>query len=397
MDKVVLAYSGGLDTSVCVHWLKAEKGLDVVCMSGDLGQGEELTPLKKRAKQSGAVDCHISDLKDEFVTDYCWRAVKANAMYEGGYLLATALGRPLLAKEQVRVARLEGAQYIAHGCTGKGNDQVRFESTVAALGPDLKCLAPLREWDMKSREEEVEYAKKNDIPLPPAKVTKYSYDRNLWGLSIECGELEDPWTAPPQDAYQMSISPDKAPDEPEEVELSFEQGVPVALGGKKMKPVKLVETLNHIAGAHGVGRTDMVEDRLVGIKSREVYEAPAANVIHNAHRALEALVLSRDVILFKEPLTQQYARLIYEGKWFGDLRLALDAFFDKVNEVVTGTVRLKLYKGQATVVGRKAPKSLYSEELATYTDKDVFDHTMAKGFIGIWSLPLRGAGKRRQE
>ena len=271
MDKVVLAYSGGLDTSVCVYWLKAEKNLRVVTMCADLGQGEDLEPLGERAAKAGASGCHVVDVKQKFVTQYCWRAVKANAMYENGYLLATALGRPLIASEQVRIAHEEGAQYIAHGCTGKGNDQVRFECTVAALDPSLKNIAPVREWDLKSREEEVEYAKAHGVPLPPPKVTQYSYDLNLWGVSVECGALEDPWTAPPKDAYVMTTDPADAPDECEFVEVGFEKGVPVTVNGKKMSPVKLVQTLNKIAGKHGVGRSDLIEDRLVGIKSREVY------------------------------------------------------------------------------------------------------------------------------
>ena len=395
MDKVVLAYSGGLDTSVCVYWLKDKKDLEVIAMAADLGQGEILEPLEERAKAAGASKLHIVDLKETFVTEYCWRAVKANAMYEQGYLLATALGRPLIAAEQVRIAKQEGAKYIAHGCTGKGNDQVRFESTVAALAPELKNIAPVREWDLTSRDAEVQYAKDNNIPLPPAKVTQYSYDRNLWGVSIECGVLEDPWAAPPNDAFVMSVPAEEAPDEPGEVELDFEAGVPVALNGQKLSPVDLVVKLNEIAGKHGVGRSDLVEDRLVGIKSREVYECPAGTVITNAHRALEAVTLSRDVILFKEPLSQQYARMIYEGKWFSDLRVALDAFFDHVNEVVTGSVRVKLYKGSATVTGRKSPNSLYSMELATYSEEDVFDHSKSEGFIHVWSLPMRAEGKRR--
>jgi len=395
MDKVVLAYSGGLDTSVCVHWLKAEKKLSVVTMVADLGQDENLEPLGERASAAGAEACHVVDLKETFVTEYCWRAVRANAMYEGGYLLATALGRPLIASQLVRIAQQEGARYVAHGCTGKGNDQVRFETTVAALHPSLGCIAPVREWDLKSRDEEVAYAKKNNIPLPPAKVTQYSYDRNLWGASIECGVLEDPWASPPNDAYVMTVPAEEAPDEAETVEIGFEYGVPVSLDGKELAPVAIVTTLNKLAGKHGVGRSDLVEDRLVGIKSREVYEAPAGTVIHVAHRALEAITLSRDVILFKEPLSGHYARLIYEGKWQSDLRRALDAFFDEVNRVVSGTVRVKLYKGTAVVEGRKSANSLYSKGLATYSDEDVFDHTMAKGFIGIWSLPLRSEGKRR--
>ena len=395
MDKVVLAYSGGLDTSVCVHWLKAEKNLSVVAMVADLGQAENLEPAGERATAAGAVSCYVVDVKKRFVTEYCWRAVKANAVYEGGYLLATALGRPLIASELVRLAEEEGARYVAHGCTGKGNDQVRFETTVAALNPSLICIAPVREWRLKSREEEVQYAVDNEIPLPPPKVTQYSYDLNLWGVSVECGALEDPWVAPPKDAYVMTVPPEEAPDEPEIVEIEYEKGIPVSVNGKRLPPVKIVTTLNALAGKHGVGRTDLVEDRLVGIKSREVYEAPGATVIHAGHRALEAITLSRDVILFKEPLSQQYARLIYEGKWFSDLRFALDSFFDTVNHVVTGSVRVRLYKGTAVVEGRQSKNSLYSHELATYSSKDVFDHTMAKGFIGIWSLPLRAEGKRR--
>jgi argininosuccinate synthase len=395
MDKVVLAYSGGLDTSVCVHWLKAEKHLSVVTMVADLGQDEDLEPLGERATAAGAESCHVVDVKKTFVTDYCWRAVKAGAVYEQGYLLATALGRPLIASELVRVAHEEGARYVAHGCTGKGNDQVRFECTVAALDPSLRSIAPVREWALKSREQELQYAKDHDVPLPPPKITQYSYDLNLWGVSIECGILEDPWAAPPKDAYVMTVSPEEAPDRPETVEIDFEKGVPVAVNGKKLSPVRIVTTLNKIAGKHGVGRSDLVEDRLVGIKSREVYEAPAATVIHAGHRALEAVTLSRDVILFKEPLSQHYARLIYEGKWFSDLRYALDAFFDKVNDVVSGTVRVRLFKGSAVVEGRKSASSLYSKKLATYSGEDAFDHTMSKGFIGIWSLPLRAEGERR--
>ena len=395
MDKVILAYSGGLDTSVCVHWLKAEKKLSVVAMVADLGQAESLEPLGERATAAGAVSCYVVDVKKRFVTEYCWRAVKANAVYEGGYLLATALGRPLIASELVRLAEEEGARYVAHGCTGKGNDQVRFESTVAALNSSLVSIAPVREWNLKSREEEIQYAADNDVPLPPPKVTQYSYDVNLWGVSVECGALEDPWAPPPKDAYVMTAAPEDAPGQPEIVEIGYEKGVPVSVNGRRLPPVKIVTTLNTIAGKHGVGRSDLVEDRLVGIKSREVYEAPAATVIHAGHRALEAITLSRDVILFKEPLSQQYARLIYEGKWFSDLRFALDAFFDSVNRVVTGSVRVRLYKGTAVVEGRKSENSLYSHELATYSSKDVFDRTMAKGFIGIWSLPLRAEGKRR--
>ena len=396
-DKVVLAYSGGLDTSVCVRWLNKERNLQVVAFSANLGQEESLEPLGERAVEAGASSCHIIDLRERFVHDYIWRAVKANAAYEQGYLLATALGRYLIATEQVRIAHEEGAKYIAHGCTGKGNDQVRFEAAVAALDPKLKVIAPVREWNMKSREEEIEYARKYNIPLPPPKVSKYSYDRNLWGTAIECGELEDPWAEPPADAYVMTTAPEDAPDQSQYVDLEFEGGVPVALEGEKLGGVELIEKLNKIAGRHGVGRTDFVENRLVGIKSREVYEAPAGTVIYTAHRALEALTLSRDVLHFKDLLSQRYAELIYTGLWFSDLRRALDAFFDQVNTDVVGSVRLKLYKGSCVAVGRKSPRSLYSKAMATYTPEDQFDHKASAGFIHIWSLPLKGESRRRKD
>ncbi len=396
MDKVVLAYSGGLDTSVCVDWLTRHKNLSVVAFMANLGQGEYLEPLGERALEIGAVSAHVRDLREPFVNDYIWPALKANACYERGYLLATALGRYLITEELVRIAKDEGARLIAHGCTGKGNDQVRFETAVAALDPTLKVVAPLREWDLGSRDEEIEYAQKHNVPLPPPKVSKYSYDTNLWGASIECGELEDPWTEPPNDAFVMSVAPEEAPDEPAYVEIEFDAGLPTALDGEKLDGVELIDRLNKLAGSHGVGRTDCVENRLVGIKSREVYEAPAGWVIHTAHRALEAITLTREVLHFKEPLSERYAELVYNGLWFSDLRRALDAFFDEVNSNVTGTVRLKLYKGSCTAVGRTSPKSLYDMKLATYTTEDVFDHAASTGFIHIWSLPVRAESQRRQ-
>ena len=397
MDKVVLAYSGGLDTSVCVGWLAREKNLDVVAFLANLGQGESLEPLGERALKTGAVAAHVRDLRQPFVSDYIWPAVKADACYEGNYLLATALGRYLISDELVRVAQAEGARYVAHGCTGKGNDQVRFETSVASLDPTLKVIAPLREWDLGSRQAEIDYANQNGIPLPPAKVSKYSYDTNLWGASIECGEMENPWTEPPDDAFVMTTPPEKAPDKPVYVELSFDRGIPVALDGEKLTGLELIARLNKIAGAHGVGRTESVENRLVGIKSREVYESPAGWVIYTAHRALEALTLSRDVIHFKQPLSDRYAELVYTGLWFTDLRRALDAFFNEVNLVVTGAVRLKLYKGSCAVVGRTSPNSLYDMKLATYTPEDAFDHKASTGFIHIWTLPVRAESRRRQQ
>jgi len=396
MAKVVLAYSGGLDTSVAVHWFKAEKGIDVVTYSADLGQGEFLAPVAKRAKKIGAIAAHVSDVRETFVNEYVLRALKAGAIYEEGYPLATALGRPLITAELVKVARKEKCQYISHGCTGKGNDQVRIEASVAALAPDLKVIAPLRTWSMKSRDEEIEYAKKNRIPIEVSKKKPYSYDHNLWGISIECGALEDPWAAPPEDAYLWTVSPMKAPNKALEVEIGFDKGKPVSLNGKRMSMMNIILALNKIGGKHGVGRIDQVENRLVGIKSREVYEAPAAVILHGALRALEALVWTRDIIHFKHILSERYSRLIYDGQWFTGLREAIDAFFDKVHQVTTGAVRVRLYKGQAVVTGRKSNFALYEKNLATYTPEDKFDHTAAEGFIKIWSLPMKGEARQKK-
>ena len=397
MAKVVLAYSGGLDTSVCIHWLKEKKGLDVIAFSANLGQGEYLEALGEKAISTGAESAHIADLREEFVKNYIFPALKANAFYHGGYLLATALGRPLIAAELVKVARENGCQFVAHGCTGKGNDQVRFDTSIAALAPELEVIAPLREWTMKSREQEIEYAKRYDIPVELTKKSPYSLDRNLWGISIECGALEDPWQEPPADAYFITKSPEEAPNKPTYVEIEFEKGIPAAIDGEGLDGISLIEKLNQIGGENGVGRIDSIEDRLVGIKSREVYEAPAATVLSGAHRGLEALTISRDLLQFKELLSQKYGQLVYNGLWFSEFRKALDAFFDYTQKYVTGTVKVKLFKGSCVVVGRKSPYSLYEKTLATYTKEDVFDHKAAKGFIKIFSGPLALEAKRKEK
>ncbi len=397
MSKVVLAYSGGLDTSVIVHWLKAEKGMDVVTFSADLGQGEYLEPVAERALEIGAVSAHVEDVREKFVKEYLMPGLKAGACYEGGYPLATAFGRPLIAAELVKIAREEGCQYVSHGCTGKGNDQVRIESTVAALAPDLKMIAPLREWKMKSRDDEIEYCRKNNIDMDVTAEKPYSYDRNLWGVSIECGILEDPWASPPEDAYLMTVAPEAAPDEPVEVEIGYQRGVPAALNGRSMGALDIINELNEIGGAHGVGRFDQVENRLVGIKSREVYEAPAAVILHGGLRALESMCWSGDLMHFVAPLRERYARLVYDGRWFTQLRDTLDAFFDEAHKVTTGEVRVKLYKGTATVTGRRSKYSLYDMSLATYTCDDSFDHSAAEGFIKIWSLPAKGEARRGRQ
>jgi argininosuccinate synthase len=396
MAKVVLAYSGGLDTSVAIHWLKQEKGMDVVTFTADLGQGAELGPIAERALEIGAASAHVSDVRQKFVDDYLMHALKAGAIYEEGYPLATSIGRPLIGAELVKIAREEGCQYVAHGCTGKGNDQVRIEASVSALGPDLKVIAPLREWNLKSREEEIDYAEKNNIPITTTKEKVFSYDHNLWGISIEGGALEDPWNAPPEEVYLWTKSPEAAPDKAEEIEIGYTKGIPTALNGKKMPAMQIIEQLNVLGGKHGVGRIDQIENRLVGIKSREVYEAPAAVILHGALRALEAMCWSRDVTHFKGVLTERYSRMIYDGQWFTTLREAIDTFFDHVHAVTTGTIRVRLYKGNATVVGRKSPFALYDKHLATYSPEDTFDHTAAEGFIKIWSLPMKGEARQKK-
>jgi len=396
MSKVVLAYSGGLDTSVALHWLSYTKGFEVVALIANLGQGKNLEAVGERAIQIGAVAGIVADLRKTFVEEYVIPTLRANAMYESGYYLSAALGRATICVELVNIARQQRCHYVAHGCTAKGNDQVRFEASIAALAPDLEIIAPLREWPFKSRDEEIDYAESHNIPIKVSKAAPYSIDYNLWGRSMECGVLEDPWQEPPEDIYVMSVSPEKAPDEPVTIEIGFEAGNPVALDGERLDGLSLITRLNEIAGSHGIGRSDMIENRLIGFKSREVYEAPAATVLHLAHRALEELTLSAGVLHFKEPLSRQYSELVYNGRWFGILRPALDAFFSKIQEFVTGTVRLKLYKGAASVIGRKSPYSLYDRKLASYGPKDSFPHSAAPGFLSIWSLPLKTEAGRKK-
>ncbi len=387
--KIVVAYSGGLDTSVMVRWLIEHYDAEIITFTGNLGQQKELIGVEEKAIATGASKAIIEDLTEDFVVNFCFPALRAGALYEGVYPMATSLGRPVLAKRLAEIAIREGATYAAHGCTGKGNDQVRFETTVGALAPGVVSLAPLRAWEFKSREEEIEYAKLHNIPVKASKENPYSIDENIWGTSIECGILEDPWAAPPEDAYTRTSSVADAPDEPTTIELRFEAGLPVSLDGETLAPVELVAKLNELGGMHGVGRLDLVENRLVGIKSREIYEAPGATILHLAHKELERITLDKPVMDLSAHLSQQYANLVYNGLWFSPLKAGLDAFFAKTQRVVTGEVRIQLFKGQATALGRKADHSLYDESLATYTAADQFDHTAAEGFIKIFSLPLK--------
>ena len=385
--KVVLAYSGGLDTSVCLKWLE-QRGATPYALYLDLGQGEPAEDVRDKALRIGAADAFIRDAKAEFAEEYVAPAIKANALYGGRYPLFTALGRPLIAKKLVEAAREVGATHIAHGSTGKGNDQVRFDVTTASVAPDLTVVAPVRDWNM-NRPEEIEYAKENGIPVPVTRESPYSVDANLWGRSIEAGPLEDPDHEPTEDVFELTTAPEDAPDEPRYLEIGFENGLPTSLDGEELPLVELITELNGIAGEHGVGRVDMIEDRLVGIKSREIYEAPAALVIIQAHRELETLTLTRDVLRFKTSVEQRYAELTYDGLWFTPLKTALDAFIDHTQKAVTGAVRLKLYKGSSTVAGRTAPHALYSKDLATYDPNSTFDEASASGFIALWGLPAR--------
>ena len=393
-EKVVLAYSGGLDTSVAIRWLQEERGYDVVALTIDLGNEKDLQTVEQRALQIGAVKAIVRDGKQLFIDFFAFPALMAGAVYEGQYLLATAIGRPLIAKLLVDVAREEGASAIAHGCTGKGNDQVRFDVSTKALAPDLKIIAPVREHRM-SREEQIEWAAARDVPVPATKASPYSTDENLWGRSIEAGMLEDPWVAPPEDIYAWSKSPQTSPDTPREVEIGFHCGRPVMLDGHEMDGVTLVQTLNQWAGEHGIGRSDMVEDRLIGIKSREIYEAPAAWTLHNAHEALEQMTLSKHQLRVKNSLRQEYADLIYNGLWFTAHHQDLAAYVASTQRYVTGEVRMRLHKGQAVAVGRKSPRSLYSYALATYDRGDQFDHKSAEGFIDIWGLPVQQQARQQ--
>ncbi|CAD5913001.1 argininosuccinate synthase [Planktothrix agardhii] len=388
-EKVVLAYSGGVDTSVCIPYLKNEFGVkEVITLAVDLGQGDELGPVQQKALDSGAVESLVINVQDRFVKDYAFPAIQANALYENRYPLATALARPLIAKTLVEVAEKYGADAIAHGCTGKGNDQVRFDVSIGALNPKIKILAPAREWGM-SREETIAYGEKFGIASPVKKSSPYSLDRNLLGIAIEAGPLEDPWTEPLEEVYAMTKPISETPNEPEYIEIGFETGVPVSLNGKAMDGVQLIGKLNEIAGNHGVGRLDMIENRLVGIKSREIYESPAMIVLIHAHRDLESLTLTADVTRYKRGIEETYSQLVYNGLWYSPLKAALDAFIQQTQERVSGVVRIKLFKGNATIVGRKSANSLYSLDLATYGSEDVFDHKAAEGFIYVWGLPTR--------
>jgi argininosuccinate synthase len=385
--KVVLAYSGGLDTSVCLKWFE-QQGAEPYALYLDLGQGEPAEDVKAKALKIGAADAFVRDAKAEFAQEYVAPAIKVNALYGGKYPLFTALGRPLIAKKLVEVAQEVGATHIAHGSTGKGNDQVRFDVTTASIAPDLTVVAPVRDWNM-SRPEEMAYAEEHGIPVPVTKKSPYSVDENLFGRSIEAGPLEDPDHEPTEDVFEMTAAPEEAPDEPGYVEIGFEEGLPVSLNGEELPLVELIVELNGVAGAHGVGRVDMIEDRLVGIKSREIYECPAALTLIQAHKELETMTLTKDVLRFKATVEQRYAELTYDGLWFTPLKRALDAFIAQTQRTVTGAVRLKLYKGSSTVVGRTAPWALYSKELATYDPNSTFDEGAAAGFIALWGLPAR--------
>jgi len=385
MSTVVLAYSGGLDTSVAIRWIKEHYDLDVIALTVDVGNARDLPAIAARAEKIGAVKALIVDGRADFVRYFVWPALQAGAIYEGQYPLATALARPLIARLLVEVARAEGAVAVAHGCTGKGNDQVRFDVSINTLAPDLKIIAPVREWSM-TRDSEIAYAAEHHIPISVTNASPYSVDQNLWGRSIECGILEDPWEEPPDEVYTWTTNADH--HEPSYVEITFQHGLPVALNGEEIDGVALIETLNKLAGKYGIGRIDHIENRLVGIKSREVYEAPAAFVLLTAHRALESLTLSRDQSRFKELVTAEYARLIYNGQWYSALHQDLAAYVQSTQRFVSGVVRVKLSSGQCAVVGRKSEHSLYSHSLATYDTGDQFDHNAALGFIKLWGLPL---------
>jgi argininosuccinate synthase len=387
--KVVLAYSGGLDTSVIIPWLKETYHCAVIAAVADVGQPEDFNAVRRKALASGADAVHVVDVKTEFAIEYLFSALRANAVYEGQYLLGTALARPLIAKVQVEVALAEGADAVAHGCTGKGNDQVRFELAYQALAPQLRVIAPWREWSLRSRDDEMEYAAAHGIPVPVTKAKPYSVDQNLWHRSAEAGVLEDPWHEPPEDVYALTVSPAKAPDQPAYVEITFERGIPTALDGTPTEPVPLIQTLNRLGGQHGVGRVDMVENRLVGIKVRGVYEAPGGTILAVAHRDLESITVDRDTQHYANLIAPRYAELIYNGQWFSPLRQAFDGFVDVAQHTVTGTVRVKLLKGTCTVVGRTSPHSLYREDLATFGEDAVYNQKDAEGFIRLWGLPAR--------
>ena len=390
INKVVLAYSGGLDTSVIIPWLKEHyNNCEVIAACADLGQGDELEPVHDKALKTGASKCYIMDLKEEFISDYVWPTVKAGAVYEKKYLLGTSFARPLIAKKLVEIAEKEGADAIAHGATGKGNDQVRFELSVKALAPQLAIIAPWREWELRSRDQEIDYAAAHNIPIPVSHDHDYSMDRNMWHLSHEGSDLEDPWNAPKDELFIVTNIPEKAPDKPEYVELEYVEGVPVSVNGEKLSPAKLVEKLNEIGIRNAVGITDMVEDRLVGMKSRGVYENPAGAIIYYGHNDLENLCLDRATQSFKQQVSIRYSELVYDGMWFSPLREALDAFVNETQKTVTGTVRMKLYKGNIYSAGVKSPYSLYSQEYVTFGEDEVYNQADATGFINLFGLPLK--------
>ena len=387
--KVVLAYSGGVDTSVCIPYLKQEWGVEeIITLAADLGQGDELEPVREKALKSGASESLVADVKDIFVKEYAFPAIQANALYENRYPLGTALARPLIAKILVEAAAKYGADAIAHGCTGKGNDQVRFDVSCTALNPNLKILAPAREWGM-SREQTIAYGEQFGIPAPVKKSSPFSIDKNLLGRSIEAGTLEDPANEPPEEIYEMTKAIADTPNEPEYLEIGFQKGLPTTINGTSKEPVELIEQLNKIVGNHGIGRIDMIENRLVGIKSREIYESPAMIVLINAHRDLESLTLTADVSQYKRGIEETYTKLVYNGLWYSPLKAALDAFIQQTQERVSGVVRLKLFKGNAIIVGRWSDNTLYTPDLATYGAEDQFDHKAAEGFIYVWGLPTR--------
>jgi len=405
VKKCVLAYSGGLDTSCIVPWLIENYGCEVICVTADLGQNEELDGLEEKAKASGASKIYIEDLRGEFLTDYVFPTLKAGAIYEREYLLGTSFARPIIAKRMVEIAEIEGADAVAHGCTGKGNDQVRFELTFKALNPKLQVIAPWREWDIRSREDALDYAAAHNVPVVQSRRSIYSRDRNIWHISHEGGELEDPWCEPQESMFVLSTSPENAPDSPEYVEIDFRQGVPVRLNGVSMGAIKLVSALNALGGKHGIGRVDMVENRLVGIKSRGVYETPGGTILYAALRGLESLVFDGETMHYKDRIGMQYAEMVYAGRWFTPLRQGLDAFVSEIAQAVTGTTRIKLYKGNCTIVGRKSEYSLYREDYATFGEDDVYDQSDAEGFINLYGLSMKvrallsieGLGPRGQE
>lgn len=389
VKKVVLAYSGGLDTSVIVPWLKNNYNCEVICMCANLGQEDELDGLEEKAMASGASKCYIEDLREEFITQFIFPTLRAGAVYERKYLLGTSFARPIIARRQVEIAELEGADAVAHGATGKGNDQVRFELTYQALNPKLHVIAPWREWTIRSREDALDYAAEYNVPVPVTEKSIYSRDRNIWHLSHEGGILEDPWLEPEQEMFQLSVDPEDAPDQPEYIEIEFQEGIPKKINGVARGPISLISELNEIGGRHGVGRIDLVENRLVGMKSHGVYETPGGTILLEAHQGLEQICLDKLTLHYKDTLALKYAELVYNGLWFTQLRDALDAFVDVTQQRVTGTARLKLYKGNATLVGRRSPFSLYREDFATFGEEDVYNQADAEGFIKLFGLPLK--------